>query len=77
MEGGNRQSHVDYCSSIVNKANEGDMDNFQLLQNRAMRIILKKEDIKSYTTEALLLQIAKIQENINVKHQLVRGFGII
>jgi hypothetical protein len=33
---------IDYWSSIILMANEGEMRSLQLLQNRAMRIILKK-----------------------------------
>jgi hypothetical protein len=36
------QPHIDYCSSIILLANEGEIRSLQLLKNRAMRIILKK-----------------------------------
>jgi hypothetical protein len=36
------QPHIDYYSSIIFMANEGEMPSLQLLQNRAIRIILKK-----------------------------------
>jgi hypothetical protein len=36
------QPHIDYCFLIICMTNVGEMRSLQLLQNRAMRIILKK-----------------------------------
>ena len=33
--------HIDFCSSILFMLNEGDLYTLQLIQNRAMRVILK------------------------------------
>ena len=33
--------HIDFCSSILFMLNEGDLHTLQLIQNRAMRVILK------------------------------------
>jgi hypothetical protein len=36
------QPHIDYCSSVIFMTSEGEIRSLQLIQNRAMRIILKK-----------------------------------
>jgi hypothetical protein len=59
------QPHIDYCSSIIFMANEGEMRSLQLLQNRAMRIILKKQRRTPIRWMLEVLDLHTIKQRVN------------
>jgi hypothetical protein len=59
------QPHIDYCSSIIFKASEGEMRSLQLLQNRAMRIILKKRRITHIKWMLDVLEFHSVKQRVN------------
>jgi hypothetical protein len=59
------QPHIDYCSSIIFMANEGEMRSLQLLQNRAMRIILKKRSRTHIKWMLDVLEFHSVKQRVN------------
>jgi exonuclease III len=59
------QPHIDYCSSIIFMANEGEMRSLQLLQNRAMRIILKKRRRTHIKWMLDVLEFHSVKQRVN------------
>jgi hypothetical protein len=77
------QPHIDYCSSIIFMANEGDFHRLQLIQNRALRITLKKPRLTRVTWMLNTLNLQSIKQRVfantlilifKVQHRMVPAY---
>jgi hypothetical protein len=67
------QPHIDYCSSIILMANEGEMRSLQLLQNRAMRIIILKKARRTHIRWMLdVLDFHSIKQRVNFNKLILK-----
>jgi hypothetical protein len=57
--------HLDYCSSIIFMANKQDINKLQLLQNRGLRIILKKPRRTNIKWMLDALKMLSVQQRVN------------